>query len=112
MNQVIKVGPFEWRGPEDRGGECWDLALPEGLKMTHWALKNYGGEPNDSTGFSGWRLVSGGPFTRVGGWRSRDEAMIGVVPWLLDYLRNELARRIQEQATMKLALEELLRGWA
>jgi hypothetical protein len=103
-HQRIKVGPFEWKRDDRSGDECWDLVQPEGARLTHWAVKNYGGKPNDRSGFSGWRLVSGGPFCTVGGWTSREEAMLGVIPWLMERLRSDLKDKLDECARMKAAL--------
>lgn len=114
MSERIKVGPFEWQLDADEDGhrhaECWDLVQPEGLKLTFWSLKNYGGTPNDKSGFSGWRLVSGGPFTSAGGWTTRDDAMRGVISWLLAYYRADVAKKIEEAKRATLALTAILDG--
>lgn len=104
----IKVGPFEWVRRDDGRDEAWDLVPPKGLRPTYWCVKNYGGTPNEESGFSGWRLVSGGPFTTVGGWTTREDAMRGVVPWLLNHYCTELQNRLKEAERAKIVVTALL----
>ena len=99
----ITVGPFTWvkRIPNAEGmrrgstEEVWELQRPDGF--TSFCLKNYGGKPNDRTGFSGIRLVSGGPFCTAGGWTEFDKAFVEVVPWLTAYYQDE-AKKLLEKA--------------
>jgi hypothetical protein len=102
--QRIKVGPFTWERRDNGDSEAWDLVQPKGVPLTHWAVKNYGGDPNDSSGFSGWRLVSGGPFVTAGGWTSREDAMLGVIPYLMARLRGDLKNRLEECTRVKATL--------
>jgi hypothetical protein len=102
--QRIKVGPFEWVRRDDTREESWDLVQPKDAGLTHWAVKNYGGKPNDASGFSGWRLVSGGPFTSAGGWTTREDAMYGVIPWLMKRFREDLKAKLEKCDQLKAAL--------
>jgi hypothetical protein len=102
--ETKKVGPFTWRRDDDSDEECWQLMTPAKLRATFFCVKNYGGKPNGGTAFSGWRLVSGGPFTSAGGWTTREAAMRGVVPYLLKHYREDVKKRIAEAETMRKAL--------
>lgn len=107
----MKVGPFTWeRSDDDSGEECWNLVLPEGVGITFFCVKNYGGIPTDGNGFSGWRLVSGGPFSQAGGWTTREAAMRGVIPYLLRRYRREVKRKREELKTYQKTLGKFLRG--
>lgn len=87
---TIKHGPLTFvRRDNDGNAECWDVLLPKDLGLPHFGIKNYGGEPSDDNAFSGWRVVSGGPFTRAGGWGTRDKAIEGATPWLVAYYKRE-----------------------
>lgn len=100
---TITVGPFTWRrnDPIIFSREAWTLVLDPDLPATYWWINDYGGEPSDDNGFSGWRFGSGGPFANVGGWTSRDEAMRGVIPWLMDRLRADaIALRLKSERTI------------
>ena len=100
------VGPFTWvkreRTADDiRQGnteEVWVLQKPDGF--THFVLKNYGGTPNDKTGFSGIRLVSGGPFCDAGGWTDFDTAFVEIVPYLSAYYKRQAAEMIEKANRM------------
>lgn len=100
---LIKHGPFTWRKrpPADHGRseDVWEMVdRPYDIKMTSFCMKDYGGRP-DLTGrdaFTGWRLVSGGPFTRVGGWNSFEEALPIITPWLVAYYMEEAQKKIEE----------------
>jgi hypothetical protein len=107
--ETIKVGPFTWKRKDHDEDECWVLVQPENFPTTHWCLKDYGGEPQPGGGFNGWRLVSGGPFSAAGGWRSRDGAMLGVVPWLVNYYRTQLRYEIEKAKRMADAMEKVLK---
>lgn len=85
----IKRGPFTWERKDNGDDECWNLVTRPDLPTTHWSVKNYGGKPDPENSFSGWRLVSGGPFTRVGGWTTREDAIAGVTPWLIERYKTE-----------------------
>lgn len=93
MNKITH-GPFTWHKrpslarPQE---EVWELERPIIVKMTSFVLKNYGGhpDPTNRNAFSGWRLVSGGPFTEVGGWNSFEEALPAVTSWLIRYYTEE-----------------------
>jgi hypothetical protein len=107
QRQTLVVGPFTWRREDSSNGEeCWELVRPEGL--TYFCVKNYGGEPNANSGFSGWRLVSGGPFTEAGGWTSRGDAMSGVVPFLIEYYRYQAASRMAEAERLEAAVSAFI----
>lgn len=97
---TIYHGPFKFVRNDSGGCECWDVVLPDNLRLTRFGVKNYGGEPNDLSGFTGWRVVSGGPFTNAGGWSSRDAAICGATPWLIDYYRKQAAEAMAEAATL------------
>ena len=100
-----RLGPFTWTRRDNGGDECWNLVQDQSLRMTVWSLKNYGGPPG--RGFSGWKLVSGGPFDDAGAWATRDEAMQGVVPFLLEWYRKELRERIAAADQLRAALGKL-----
>lgn len=80
MNKTIKHGPFLWVRRDSGDAESWDVELPRDLGLTFFCVKNYGGEPQASDGFTGWRLVSGGPLTNIGGWATREAAIADVTP--------------------------------
>lgn len=101
---TIKVGPFTWTREDNGDCECWELVTPKETGLTYFCLKNYGGKPNNSSGFTGWRLVSGGPFTNAGGWTSRENAMHGVIPFLLNYYREQAARLIAKAQRINRAM--------
>lgn len=107
----LGVGQFTWKRRD--GGdkaECWDLVQPKGADLTFFCLKNYGGRPTGQNAFSGWRLVSGGPFTDAGGWTSRQQAMADVAPYLIAYYKNE-ARVKMKAAKRQLAMvNKFIRG--
>lgn len=105
--EKITVGPFTWEREDNGGCENWTLVNDPDLKQTHWSLKNYGGAPIDSNAFSGWRLVSGGPFTKAGGWKSRDEAMKSVIPWLVEYFEDETTEMLAKMALARAAIKRL-----
>jgi hypothetical protein len=93
----ITVGPFTWERADHDEHECWVLVRPLDLHMTFFVLKDYGNSRYcGSDSFSGWRVVSGGPFTNAGKWSSREEAMQGVVPWLTEWYEREIAERRHE----------------
>ena len=101
--EILTVGPFTWAKADPRGGsECWDLVRPEGVQMTAWSLKDYGGIPGP--GFRGWKLVCGGPFDSAGSYATREEAMEGVVPWLLEYVQGEIDTKLREAEKLQKAL--------
>lgn len=68
---------------------------------TGFVLKNYGG-PLSVSGFSGVRLVSGGPFREAGQWTTVTDAMAD--PRLAEYL---LLRLAQEATEVKAKLDDL-----
>lgn len=104
--KTMKVGPFTWQREDQDKEECWELVMPRELKLTHFCVKNYGGRPSDGHSFSGWRLVSGGPFNEAGGWTSRDAAMKGVVPYLLKYYRALIKERVESYAALSAAMKQ------
>jgi hypothetical protein len=106
MTKTIKHGPFLWVRRDSGGSECWDVELPRDLGLTFFCVKNYGGEPQASDGFTGWRLVSGGPLTNVGGWTTRDAAIADVTPYLI--IRYAQEARAKIQAAQQAA--DMLRG--
>lgn len=89
----VTHGPFTWEKQEPHGkDEVWKLVAPEPLY--HFVIKNYGGIPGP--GFSGWKLVSGGPFDEPGAYSSLTDAMKGITPWLAEYLLyNAEAKKIE-----------------
>lgn len=91
MGEIRKYSCFTWERQEDQSGcEVWRLSSVKDIEgFTQFALKNYGGEPNDKSAFSGWRIVSGGPFTAAGGWTNIEDALTDVTPWLVDRYRKE-----------------------
>lgn len=93
MTQMT-VGPFTWEKREDATDETWELVRDPEADLTYFVVKNYGGEPGP--GFKGWKLVSGGPFDAAGAWSSRDEAMAGVVPFLLEWYERQVAELLLE----------------
>lgn len=95
MNKTIKHGPFLWVRRDSGGSECWDVEMPKNIGLTFFCVKNYGGEPVSSDAFSGWRVVSGGPITSVGGWTSRDAAIAGATPYLIARYAQEARAKIQ-----------------
>lgn len=86
----VTVGPFTWvqRPPHSGGEEVWELEREKDAGLTHFIIKNYGGEPGP--GFKGWKLVSGGPFDRAGAYATKEEAMNGVVPFLMEWYAREI----------------------
>lgn len=101
---LIRHGPFTWVRRDQGQDETWELKFHEDAKLAYWCVKNYGGTPEEGNAFSGWRLVSGGPFTDAGGWTNRREAIEGVTP----YLREKLLKRIQEELDRMEARESIL----
>jgi hypothetical protein len=102
--QRVKVGPFEWERRDLGGEERWILLnWPLG---THWCVKNYGGTPNEESGFSGWRLVSGGPFCIAGGWTAREDAMRGVIPFMRKMLEDEIEGARAKVVAIETALRD------
>lgn len=56
--------------------------------------------------------MSGGPFTEAGKWESREAAMKGVIPWLVnDYRSKAEALKQKAQRTLRAiqAFDELLK---
>lgn len=106
----VTVGPFTWARVWDSKDECWDLVKPTSeLSGTAFCLKDYGNHHELETNpFSGWRLVSGGPFTQVGRWASFDEAVKAVVPFLTAYYRERVQERLAQAQALATALNELL----
>lgn len=85
---IIVCGPMTWVRRDSGEFEAWDVqAMVEGF--THFSVKNYGGVPTPTNPFSGWRVVSGGPFLRVGGWLNRDDAILAATPWVMDSYANQ-----------------------
>src|SRR5258706_14166393 len=103
--QRHEYGSFTWVRNDDGKEESWDLVRIPDLLTTYWAVKNYGGDPGP--GFTGWKLVSGGPFDEAGAWATRDEAMRGVIPYLLADLRAEVAKKLAEADAALTALTRL-----
>lgn len=99
---TLKCGPLTFVRRDEARDETWEVKMPEGVRLTIFCVKNYGGAPNDSTGFSGWRIVSGGPFTDAGGWTTRDAAILGATPWLMKYYRKN-AKEMKRAAEAHLA---------
>lgn len=93
QKETMKVGPFTWRRDDHGEDEAWELVLPKNLRVTYFCVKNYGGQPTNES-FSGWRLVSGGPFAHVGGWTNRYDAMKGVIKFLIGFYRKEAKKRL------------------
>lgn len=95
----VECGPFTWvKRPIDvrvdrshPQEEVWEVQTPTDIGMTSFVVKNYGGKPSNKCAFTGWRLVSGGPFSQVGGWTNRDDAIIGVTPFLIKFYRERAA---------------------
>jgi hypothetical protein len=103
---TIQCGPLTWKRKDNAGHECWDCEPPAGLSLSYFCVKRYSAKPEmhkvdmtfyggtfreEENAFSGWRLVSGGPFTSVGGWSSRDDAIKAATPWLVNYWTAEVA---------------------
>lgn len=81
---LVRAGPFRW---DLRPNKSWTLRRPCAF-TGHFSLKTYGAEPGP--GFAGgWKLVSGGPFDDAGVYASFEEAVVGVVPWLVKYHLGE-----------------------
>lgn len=112
QGERIQRGPFTWERRDSGNDECWVLVTPPDLPTTFWCVNNYGGVPVDGDGFTGWRLTSGGPFTQVGGWTTREDAIAGVTPWLIERYKAE-AKEIaaKAQRTLK-AIAKLKRELA
>lgn len=109
----LTVGQFVWKRRDDGdSAECWDLVLPKGAGLTIFCLKNYGGRLNDLNAFSGWRLVSGGPFTDAGGWASRAQAMAGVVSYLVDHYTGEVRVKMKELKRRQAIINKFIHGVA
>lgn len=106
---VIKHGGFTWVRDDQGDCECWDVRLPERAGLPYFCVKNYGGTPSDSSGFTGWRVVGGGPFTDAGGWTSRDAAIKGAAPWLRKYYRSCIRQKIVEARRTKALLEKFFK---
>jgi hypothetical protein len=112
---TVSCGPFTWKH-DSRGGpdEVWELVIDPDACLTRFCVKNYGGEPNDENPFSGWRLVSGGPFRTVGGWTSRDAAIRGVTCWLIGYIRRDAetkAETLRKQLAALATIEHSFRSY-
>jgi len=89
MNNTLKHGPLEWSRRDNGGCETWELISGKELKLTYFCIQNYGGKPGP--GFSGWKLVSGGPFDDAGAYGSLAAALDGVTPYLINRFREEAA---------------------
>lgn len=95
-NDTVRThGPFTWRKRDNCKDEIWDLDLPSIAGLTSFSLKNYGGTPGP--GFSGWKLVSGGPFDDAGAFDTFEHAVIDVTDYLIDYYQDQ-SERMAEQA--------------
>jgi hypothetical protein len=107
---AIKCGPFTFeRDTRDADrGESWNVKLPKGVELTRFCVKNYGGKPSNGNAFSGWRVVSGGPFTDAGGWTTRDDAIAGATPWLIAYYQDDAEQRHAEAVRTLKALKRFL----
>lgn len=105
--QKISAYGFTWQYRESGGQECWEIVLPDGTGLPHFAVKNYGNTSNTKSGFSGWRVVSGGPFTQAGGWTTRDDAMKGAAPWIRNYYRECIPEKLEQYHRSKRALEQM-----
>lgn len=96
---TITHGPFTWvkedASKREYKEEVWALKRITD-HQTYFVLKNYGGKPNDESAFSGWRLVSGGPFTSAGGWDNLQDAVHEVTPFLIGYLNEQASRKLAE----------------
>lgn len=103
MSQTKTVGPFTWKRRIGAAEESWELRVPG--YFTHWAVKDYGGSPGP--GFQGWKLVSGGPFEDAGAYNTREEAMEGVIPFLMQRVEQEIEERLAEAE----ALRAVLNNW-
>ena len=104
MTDRITKGPFTWERQERESGcEVWNLLRPEGVEMTYFCLKNYGGQPGP--GFNGWKLVSGGPFDSAGAYSSLEEAIDGVTPYLVGRYIAE-ANQARKRAERLIAVVE------
>lgn len=100
----IMCGPLTWvRDDEPRegsrpGAEVWRVKRPHPeLKLTGFCVKNYGGGcVNPDNAFSGWRLVSGGPFTQAGQWGTRAAAIRQSTPFVVAYYQRQAIERRDE----------------
>lgn len=106
---TMKVGPLTWKRDKDSDEECWDVVIPKDCGIPSFCVKNYGGKPNNSSAFSGWRVVGGGPFTAAGGWTSREDAMRGAAPFLLNYYRENAESLAAEAKRRQVALAKWLK---
>jgi len=107
---TVTCGPFTWDvriSDKDRDRETWMLQLPA-PGMTVFYVKNYGGDPDPKTAFSGWRVGSGGPFTSWGGWTSRDDALRGATPKLIEYYLKEIDEEFRRATARQKAMQDLL----
>ena len=75
--------------------EIWVIDHPTTLDLGHWAVEDYG--PLTEDPFSGWRVVSGGPFMAAGGWTNREDALRGAAPWIINRFRVE-AQHLNDKA--------------
>ncbi len=98
-------GPFTWTKDEENNRECWDLERLPGLSQTHFSVKNYGGEPGD--GFRGWKLVSAGPFNSAGSYKTFEEALVGITPYLVGYYTQHVAEQMRTAQRAQEALLDL-----
>lgn len=111
MTEKLTVGPFTWIKRADQSEcEVWELEREKDAGLTHFVIKNYGGEPG--SGFSGWKLVSGGPFDSAGAYASREEAMVGVVPFLIEWYANEIVELMDKATGRIIALKRFFETMA
>lgn len=103
----LTIGPFLFERRDSDTQECWDVVFDPDLRCTHFSLKNYGGKPTETWAFSGWRIVSSGPFGD--GFSTREEAFEKGVPWLIEYYRKEACERAAKAMRQVQLLEELFK---
>lgn len=104
MSELKHCGPFTFRKREDARDETWDI-INTPKAVAHFCIKNYGGEPKPNEAFSGWRLVSAGPFCDAGGWTNVDDAIKGATPYLIRYYKESAERVIREATEQLIALD-------
>lgn len=104
---TITCGPFTWFRNQDATGESWGLKLPA-AGLTSFYIKDYGGEPIPLMPFSGWRVGSGGPFHHWGGWTSRDDALRGATPKIIEHYLTEADKELKAATAKHQALQALI----
>ena len=113
IQQVSKTkiicGNAIWKRDDSAGYEAWTFAAPSHLNLTRFCVKNYEGEIKPDEPFSGWRVVSGGPFTSAGQWANRDDAILNATPWIIAYHKKAAKEKIAKAQKVVKALNLYLK---